>query len=58
MDHNRLPTEDEQLTAYKEVLLKMKGKPVSIRTLDIGGDKYLSYLKLDHVKPFLGIAFD
>lgn len=56
MDHNRLPTEDEQLTAYKEVLLKMKGKPVSIRTLDIGGDKYLSYLKLDHeLNPFLGM---
>ena len=55
MDRKDFPTEDEQYAAYKHVLTAMKGKPVTIRTLDIGGDKYLSYLHLDHeLNPFLG----
>lgn len=55
MDKTSLPTEEEQYQSYKEVLEKMDGKPVTIRTLDIGGDKYLSYLKLSHeLNPFLG----
>ena len=41
MNKERLPSEDEQFEAYKEALQKMEGKPVTIRTLDIGGDKKL-----------------
>lgn len=50
-----LPSEDEQFEAYKEVLVKMEGKPVVIRTLDIGGDKNLPALALEkEMNPFLG----
>ncbi|MFT8317705.1 MAG: phosphoenolpyruvate--protein phosphotransferase [Sporolactobacillus sp.] len=55
MGRDKLPTEDEQFDAYKEVLEKMEGKPVVIRTLDIGGDKKLKYLPLpEEMNPFLG----
>ncbi|EYE89139.1 phosphoenolpyruvate-protein phosphotransferase [Fervidicella metallireducens AeB] len=55
MSSDTLPTEEQQFTAYKEALLKMKGNPVIIRTLDIGGDKHLSYLPIDdEMNPFLG----
>ncbi|MCM3717852.1 phosphoenolpyruvate--protein phosphotransferase [Fictibacillus phosphorivorans] len=55
MGRDQLPTEDEQFKAYKEVLEKMEGKPVVIRTLDIGGDKELPYLNLPkELNPFLG----
>lgn len=55
MGRDRLPTEAEQFTAYKTVLEKMEGKPVVVRTLDIGGDKELPYLKLPkEMNPFLG----
>ncbi|RXJ02054.1 phosphoenolpyruvate--protein phosphotransferase [Anaerobacillus alkaliphilus] len=55
MGRTDLPTEDEQYEAYKTVLEKMEGKPVVVRTLDIGGDKELPYLKLPHeLNPFLG----
>jgi phosphotransferase system enzyme I (PtsI) len=55
MDSNELPTEDEQFEAYKEVLEGMDGKPVVVRTMDIGGDKELPYLDLpDEMNPFLG----
>jgi len=55
MDNDRLPTEEEQLEAYKEVAERMEGKPVTIRTMDIGGDKALPYMKLPHEEnPFLG----
>lgn len=43
---NRLPTEEEQFQYYKKILQAMKGKEVTFRTLDIGGDKYLPYLDL------------
>jgi phosphoenolpyruvate-protein phosphotransferase (PTS system enzyme I) len=55
MGRDQLPTEEEQFSAYKEVLEKMEGKPVVIRTLDIGGDKELPYLNLPkELNPFLG----
>ncbi|WP_069651047.1 phosphoenolpyruvate--protein phosphotransferase [Caloranaerobacter ferrireducens] len=55
MDRKSLPTEEEQFSAYKEVAEKLKGKPVVIRTLDIGGDKDLPYLELPkEMNPFLG----
>ena len=54
-DRGSMPTEEEQFEAYKEVAEKMKGKPVIIRTLDIGGDKDVPYLGLEHEdNPFLG----
>ncbi|MBR2077871.1 MAG: phosphoenolpyruvate--protein phosphotransferase [Exiguobacterium sp.] len=55
MDSETFPTEEEQYTAYKTVLEGMEGKQVVIRTLDIGGDKELSYLDLPkEMNPFLG----
>jgi len=55
MGRENLPSEEEQYTAYKTVLEGMKGKPVVIRTLDIGGDKHLPYLPLqEEMNPFLG----
>ena len=55
MDRDSIPTEDEQFEAYKEVAETMKGKPVIIRTLDIGGDKDVPYLGLEKEEnPFLG----
>lgn len=55
MDSDTMPTEEEQLNAYKEVLEKAEGRQVIIRTLDIGGDKNLKYLNLDKEdNPFLG----
>ncbi|AST00128.1 phosphoenolpyruvate-protein phosphotransferase [Geobacillus sp. A8] len=55
MGRSELPTEDEQFAAYKTVLEQMNGKPVVVRTLDIGGDKELPYLQLPkEMNPFLG----
>ncbi|RSL32230.1 phosphoenolpyruvate--protein phosphotransferase [Salibacterium salarium] len=55
MGRNELPSEEEQFEAYKTVLERMEGKPVVIRTLDVGGDKELPYLNLPHeLNPFLG----
>jgi phosphoenolpyruvate-protein phosphotransferase (PTS system enzyme I) len=55
MGRAQLPTEEEQYQAYKEVLEGMNGKPVVVRTLDIGGDKELPYLELPkELNPFLG----
>lgn len=55
MGRETMPTEEEQFEAYKAVLVGMKGKPVLVRTLDIGGDKQLSYLQLEEeANPFLG----
>jgi phosphotransferase system enzyme I (PtsI) len=49
------PTEEEQYEAYKAVLEGMNGKPIVIRTLDIGGDKELPYFNMEHeMNPFLG----
>lgn len=55
MESDHLPTEEEQYSAYKSVVLQAKGKPVTLRTLDIGGDKTLSYMQLPKEEnPFLG----
>ncbi|WP_150284006.1 phosphoenolpyruvate--protein phosphotransferase [Rummeliibacillus sp. TYF-LIM-RU47] len=55
MDRTDLPSEEEQFVSYKSVLEKMKGKPTVVRTLDIGGDKKLPYLKMEEeMNPFLG----
>lgn len=55
MDSDDIPSEEKQFKAYKEVAEKMNGKPVTIRTLDIGGDKNLKYLRLEKEdNPFLG----
>ncbi|MFI8577258.1 phosphoenolpyruvate--protein phosphotransferase [Rossellomorea aquimaris] len=55
MGRDELPSEDEQYEAYKAVLEGMEGKPVVVRTLDIGGDKELPYLNLPkEMNPFLG----
>ncbi|MGX7195370.1 phosphoenolpyruvate--protein phosphotransferase [Enterococcus olivae] len=55
MDAPDFPSEEDQYEAYKAVLEGMDGKPVVVRTMDIGGDKELPYLKLPHeMNPFLG----
>ncbi|MEB3749356.1 phosphoenolpyruvate--protein phosphotransferase [Geobacillus sp. FSL W8-0032] len=55
MGRSELPTEEEQVAAYQTVLEQMNGKPVVVRTLDIGGDKELPYLNLPkEMNPFLG----
>ena len=55
MNRNMLPTEDEQYEEYKRVALDMGGRPVIIRTLDIGGDKDLPYFGFPkELNPFLG----
>ena len=55
MDSQDFPTEDDQYEAYKAVLEGMNGKPVVVRTMDIGGDKELPYFDLPkEMNPFLG----
>ncbi len=53
---NGFPSEEEQYIVYKKLVDRMKGKPVTFRTLDIGGDKVLSYYQFDKEEnPFLGM---
>lgn len=55
MDAKELPTEDEQFEAYRKAAVTLKGAPVIIRTLDVGGDKEIPYLKLQKEdNPFMG----
>jgi phosphotransferase system enzyme I (PtsI) len=55
MNRNDVPGEEEQFEAYKKVAAKLSKSPVIIRTLDLGGDKFLSQLKVPHeMNPFLG----
>jgi phosphotransferase system enzyme I (PtsI) len=55
MNRNSFPTEEEQFEFYKKVAVKSKNKPVIVRTIDIGGDKQLSYFGLPNEEnPFLG----
>lgn len=56
MESDHMPTEEEQFSAYKKVLLEYGDRPVTLRTLDIGGDKSLPYFELPREdNPFLGI---
>ncbi|MDD4953506.1 MAG: phosphoenolpyruvate--protein phosphotransferase, partial [Candidatus Omnitrophica bacterium] len=55
MNRKDLPTEEEHYNAYKYVAEQMKPNPVIIRTLDLGGDKFLSQFQIPHeMQPFLG----
>lgn len=55
MEEDRSPSEETQVAAYQAILDAMAGRPVLIRTLDIGGDKPLSYLPIQtEMNPFLG----
>jgi phosphotransferase system enzyme I (PtsI) len=55
MGRNNLPSEEEQFQAYKSIAEKMNGKSIIIRTMDIGGDKNLSYMNFPKEdNPFLG----
>lgn len=56
LERTQAPTEDEQFAAYRAVVEAMQGRPVIIRTLDIGGDKSVPYLDQPHEdNAFLGI---
>ncbi|EKE85263.1 phosphoenolpyruvate--protein phosphotransferase [Idiomarina xiamenensis] len=54
MMRERLPTEQEQVEMYRQVLAQFPQRPVVMRTLDVGGDKPLPYLRLSEDNPFLG----
>jgi phosphoenolpyruvate-protein phosphotransferase (PTS system enzyme I) len=55
INRETLPTEEEQYQAYRQVAAALKPSPVVIRTLDLGGDKFLSHLQLpQEMNPFLG----
>ncbi len=56
MDSHKAPTVEEQFVAYRNAVMACKGKMLTIRTLDIGGDKGVSYMGTDkEVNPFLGL---
>lgn len=56
MNQNTMPSEEDQFEIYKTVAQRMEGKPVVIRTLDIGGDKQIPYLTIEpEMNPFLGL---
>jgi phosphotransferase system enzyme I (PtsI) len=55
INREALPTEDEQFEAYRQIATALKPSPVIIRTLDLGGDKFLSHLQVpSEMNPFLG----
>ncbi len=55
LGRDSFPTEDEQFEFYKAVTIKSENKPVTVRTLDIGGDKQLPYFDFpEEQNPFLG----
>ena len=54
MMRHRFPTEEEQRIMYRQLLATFAPRPVAMRTLDIGGDKLLSYFPIEEDNPFLG----
>lgn len=54
MSHSRFPSESEQVVLYREQLQAFHPMPVTMRTLDIGGDKPLSYFPISEANPYLG----
>jgi phosphotransferase system enzyme I (PtsI) len=55
MERRQFPTEDEQVAMYRRAMEGAKGKPVTFRTLDVGGDKPLGYFRMpDERNPVLG----
>ena len=55
INRETLPTEEEQFLAYRQIAAALKPSPVIIRTLDLGGDKFLSHLQVpQEMNPFLG----
>ena len=55
MNGSKLPTEEEQFTEYKKAAVLLDGRELTIRTLDIGGDKDIPYMGLSkETNPFLG----
>ena len=54
MSKDRFPTEEEQRVLYREHMTAFEPRPVTMRTLDIGGDKSLSYFPIEEENPFLG----
>src|SRR5438552_2016419 len=55
INRETLPTEEEQFLAYRQIAAALKPSPVIIRTLDLGGDKFLSHLQVpSEMNPFLG----
>jgi multiphosphoryl transfer protein len=56
LERDSMPSEDEQVTAYKSIAKGLAGRPLILRTLDVGADKPLPYLPLEHeANPFLGV---
>lgn len=54
LSSDKFPSEDKQFEVYKELVMSMKGKPVTIRTFDVGGDKGGNFLPQEEPNPFLG----
>ena len=55
MHHEKLPSEEEQYQTYRQVAAALKPNPVIVRTLDLGGDKFLSHLQVpQEMNPYLG----
>lgn len=55
INRDTLPTEEEQYQSYRSIAAALKPDPVIIRTLDLGGDKFLSHLQIPvEMNPFLG----
>lgn len=56
LERTQPPTEEEQFLVYREIAEAMQSKPVIVRTLDVGGDKPLSYIPMEReANPFLGV---